>query len=360
MLYLLKKKKPEDLEVIIKADRHFSLEERLITFWEYKEHQDPYGLIERLKEDLEERIRYIDLRKAYSFRPSRLLKTLAFLTLILLALNLIVSPPKNLVSALSPEGNEKAYNEQKNSLLEKKAHLSDNVLEGEGVKKQQVSQEDFNKEKVESFETPKSLEEFLSQWDFDKNNAKSNESQKESQKTEEKKEESTAQKEGNEKSSIGSSNNMPSLGSVASGISPSMEEGSSSQGEKEEGQTAGTENMPAQSQQERMIQAPIPGGKVADKKDASSSLPGTEERNTKLGEKESERKVFSGENVSVPSPQEEEKGKNYLFQAPTLTGERKTVGDSVSVSPQYQEENPVASRILPQEFQDILKIYFSQ
>ncbi|HOJ92617.1 MAG TPA: hypothetical protein PKW23_03000, partial [Dictyoglomaceae bacterium] len=229
MLYLLKKKKPEDLEVIIKADRHFSLEERLITFWEYKEHQDPYGLIERLKEDLEERIRYIDLRKAYSFKPSKLLKTMAFLTLILLALSLIISPPKNLISAFNPTENKRAYNEQKNSLLEKKAHLSDNILEGEGVKKQQVSQEDFNKEKVESFETPKSLEEFLSQWDFDKNNTKFKESQKENQKVEDKKEESTAQKEGTEKSSIGTSN-MPSLGSVASGISPSMEEGSSSQG----------------------------------------------------------------------------------------------------------------------------------
>jgi len=358
-LYFIKKKKPNYYQIILQADKHFSLDEELITFWEYKDYDDPYGLMERLRRRLEEKLSHLDLSKAYKFKPSHLLKILSLIFVFLLMLNLINSKdmPKNIAQIW-----EKKENQERNisRIPEEKLALNDE-LSKKNIPKEKISQEEYDKEKLKEMEKPKSLEEFLSQYNMDKNTLKKENKKAENQKEEKK--EASNKNNNQERGEEGKEQNISNLPSQGAGKSYAYanpyesKDENVSQEEKalnEEGKGSETP-----SNQERTLQTPTESGKEVDKNAKSGNLPGTEERPDKLGQ-ETQRKVFTGEKIYVPPSQSEELGKNYLFQAPTLEGRRLSQDKSLSYNPSYTKEKAVSSRILPLEFQEILKTYFSQ
>lgn len=365
-LYILKKKKPDYYSLILEADKHFNLEERLITFWEYRDYEDSYGLMRKLKKDLEDRLSSIDLTKSYKFRPSNILKLLSLLFLFLLILNLIYSFPKDISKIVELVEDKRQENLRQTSKLlsQEKNKLIDEELLNKNIPKEALSQDEYDKEKIKDLEKPKSLEEFLSQYNFSKNDLKKEMSETNSDLTQKEKEaKSEKSKESQQRGSeTAINNNLTGGAGVNQPFSSQSKRGNLQEERGENELRKDIEGSPSQSISEKMVQSPVLGDSDYSAKDRtkSGSLPGTEERETKLGDKETERKVFSGEKVYVPPTISEEEGKNYLFQAPTLEGRRKLKGENLNFSPIYEREKPVASRILPLEFQEILKIYFSQ
>lgn len=365
-LYLLKRKKPDYYNLILNADRYFDLEERLITFWEYKDYEDSYGLMRKLKKDLEDKLSSIDLTKSYKFKPSNLFKLLSLFFIFLLILNFIYSFPKDIykVVKLVEEKRQENLRQTSKLLSQEKNRLIDEDLLHKNFPKEALSQEEYNKEKIEDLQKPKSLEEFLSQYNFNKNDLKqemlklaSDSTQKEKENTSNKNNE--PQQKGSE---TALSNNITGGAGMNQPFASQSNKGSSQKESVENNISENKGENLSQNLSERMLQTPVLGDSSYRAKDKTNlgSLPGTEERETKLGDKESERKVFAGEKIYVPPTISEEEGKNYLFQAPTLEGRRKLTGGALNLSPIYEKEKPVASRILPLEFQEILKIYFSQ
>lgn len=361
--YLLKRKRPDYYEVIFRTDKHFALEERLITFWEYRDYEDPYGLMRKLKEDLEDKLASIDLSKAYKFQPSNLLKFLSLLFVFLLILNLLYSFPRDTFKGINLVEDKKTENLEKKAKLafQDKNKLLEEDLINKNLTKEPLSQEEIDREKIKDLERPKSLEEFLSQYNLDKSTLKKEEPKSSSNL--EKKEKENSSQENNESRKTSPDvalNNNPTQGAGMNQTLSSQEKKTPQGGESERELSKDLGENLTKAPIERGFQSPVLGDGDYRKKDTSGSLPGTEERETKLGDKETERKVFSGEKIYIPPSLSEEEGKNYLFQAPTLEGRRKLTGSSLSLSPIYEKEKPVASRILPLEFQEILKIYFSQ
>lgn len=352
--------------MILKADKHFALEERLITFWEYKDYEDSYGLMRKLKKDLEDKLSSIDLSKSYKFRPSNLLKVLSLLFIFLFILNFIYSFPKDISKMVKLVEEKRQENLQQTSklLLQEKNKIIDKELLNKSLPKEVLSQEEYNKEKIEDLQKPKSLEEFLSQYNFNKNDLKQEIPKLASDLTQKEKE-NTSNKN-NESQQKGSETAINNNITGGAGINqPFLSQSNKGGFQKENIESSLNENKGeniSQNLSERMIQNPVLGDSNYSAKDRtnSGSLPGTEERETKLGDKETERKVFAGEKIYVPPAISEEEGRNYLFQAPTLEGRRRLTGGPLRLSPIYEKEKPVASRILPLEFQEILKIYFSQ
>jgi len=305
-LYIRLKKKPDHYKIIFRADRHYSLEERLITFWEYKDFNDSYGLINKLKEELEEKLSKIDLSKAYKFKPSKLLKGLLLFFVILLIFNLVYSFPKDIskVINLAHEKN-KEQNQNLQKIVNNKGKMLENDLLNEKLQKEKASEDEFYKEKIGDLQKPKSLEEFLSQYNFDKNTLKnekiktasSNKTQEEKENSENKNKEEKGKE--NKEASIDSSN-LPSLAGKNQASLAQSPKSSGAEREGEENLPKEDSNLSQNSPQERMLQNPIPGEGLPEKTKQTGSLPGTEERETKLGETESQRKVFSGEKIYVP------------------------------------------------------------
>lgn len=320
--------------------------------------------MEKLRKDLQEKLSRIDLSKAYKFKPSKLLKILLILFLFLLLLNLVYSFPKDISKVINNANKESKQEIKSQRITNNKSKIFEDNLLSENLQKEKISQEEYNKERMEDLEKPKSLEEFLSQYNFDKNTLKNDKVKTSSEKPKEEKESGqnkNEERKGSKEASIDSSNLPTSAGknqaSLAQTPKSSLKE---STGEKEEDLIPENNNPPEMSLKDRMLQNPSPGEGLPENTKQTGSLPGTEERETKLGETESQRRVFSGEKIYVPPFLSEKEGKNYLFRAPTLEGRRKTSGSNVSLNPSYEKENPTASRILPKEFQEILKLYFSQ
>jgi len=358
-LYFIKKKKPNYYQIILQTDKYFSLDEELITFWEYKDYYDPYGLMERLRKRLEEKLSKIDLSKAYKFKPSPLLKILFLIFVFLLILNLITSKdmPKSIPHILENKENQ----ESKVSRIPEEKLALNEELSKKNIPKEKISQEEFDKEKLKEMEKPKSLEEFLSQYNLDKNTLKKENNQAEKHKEERK--EASSKNNNQEKGEEGKEQNISNLPFQGAGKSYAYanpyesKEKSTLQDEKALKEDMKGSETP--SNQEGTLPVPTESGKEVDKNAKLGNLPGTEERPDKLGQ-ETQRKVFTGEKIYVPPSQSEELGKNYLFQAPTLEGRRLSQDKSLSFNPSYAKEKAVSSRILPLEFKEILKTYFSQ
>ncbi|MGC8930986.1 MAG: hypothetical protein ACP5K6_05545 [Dictyoglomus sp.] len=292
------------------------------------------------------------------------MKTLLILFLFLLFLNLVYSFPKDISKAINNANKENKQEVKSQRIINNKSKILEDNLSSENLKKERISQEEYNKERIEDLEKPKSLEEFLSQYNFDKNTLKNNKVKTSSEKSNEEKESNLNKNEeqkGSKEASIDSSNLPTSAGRNQAFLDQTSKSSlKEPTGEKEEGSTLENNNPPEMSLKDRMLQNPSPGEGLPENTKQTGSLPGTEERETKLGEAKSQRRVFSGEKIYVPPSLSEKEGKNYLFQAPTLEGRRKASGSNINLNPSYEEENPTASRILPKEFQEILKLYFSQ
>ncbi|MGB9856647.1 MAG: hypothetical protein ACPLKX_00695 [Dictyoglomaceae bacterium] len=361
IFYILVKKKPDLNKVILNSDRYFSLEERLITAWEYKEYKEPYGLMENLIKDIEEKLSDKSLKDSYSFRPSRFLRILTLIMLLLIILNIArsISPLQKKPLLSKRDKLEEEFTQEMKRDYPSKLQVSKKIP-GEKITEERREKEKLLAER----EKDKVLEKLLSEWNFEeeklieelmqKNPTSSQDKNKSSLKL---KEESTSPQEGT----------TPYIQQKNISLDNLYRENTSE--ENPSNQNYGTkedkENLPEMPKEDKVGEGTdINAPSQEPEKDIKSqgSLPGTTERKEKLGKNPTPRLNVNPEKIYVPSQEmDESKKKVYLIEAPALKEKREKAVTSLPFSlPQYKFESSTSPRVIPQDLQEIIKSYFSQ
>ncbi|MCS7201879.1 MAG: hypothetical protein NZ841_03790 [Dictyoglomus sp.] len=337
-LYKYLRKRPNFEKVILNSDIYFNLEERLITFWEYREYNEPYGLIERLVSDIENRLSSKSLRNSYKWKPSKFLLILTILMIILIILNLMNfynSIPKNIVNTEKED-------------IPSKIQVSKNI-QGEKLTEEEREKEKSVAEKRED----KILEKLLSEWNFEeekvieeflqKRITSSEKNISSETKEENKKQEGVVQSYANQKSAfLNETTNKEFQENLG------MENKETGEGLiKEEG----IKDLNINSSY----------NKSEKNQESRGSLPGIEERKEKLGSKPTPRLNVETEKIYVPSQgMDESKKKIYLFEAPSLKEDKNKSITPINPSVTNRGEYATYPRIIPQDLQEIIKSYFSE
>jgi hypothetical protein len=362
LFYILFWKKPDFQKVLLESDKKLNLDERLITIWEYRNYNDPYGLMDKISRDLEEKIKGRSIKDYYHWKPSRLLKLLCVLLIFLIILNFArsISPAKN---NFIVEKNEKKEEIKESNPIEQKIkrelQISKN-LKGEKLTEEKRKQEKSALEK----EKDKNLEKILSEWNFEEEKIME----------EMKKKFSSSSNDKNKKSIFPTEKTPPSLGNTPSeGEISQNKDGEGNKDKIEQKNNLDTQegnkgeeigNSGENSKSNRigdLRNLDIPTEKPKGNEDAQGSLPGTAEREQKLGKKPTPRLNTNPERVIVPSPGiDESKKRVYLIEAPSLKEEKEKSIMSLSSSFQYRAEESTSPRVIPWDLQEIIKSYFSQ
>ncbi|PMQ02121.1 MAG: hypothetical protein CBR30_00220 [Dictyoglomus sp. NZ13-RE01] len=366
-LYLHLYKKPDFERIIYNSDKYFSLEERLITLWEYKDFNDPYGFKEKLVKETEDKISNKSLKESYPFKLSKFSKLLIVITILMLILNSIklLNPPKKDTN-LAFEDKKVTEEKKPNLLLDRKEKPSLKIsknIKGEKITEEKREEEISKLENNKNKEL-KNIEKLLSEWDFE----------------EKKLMEELSKNKKEEGKNSGKNEGQNSRGdnqSLSQSLVPNLQGGSNlrnysstEQGEQKKGNSKGEgiqegENSISEfpkeyKKGERLEFNASPNTSQKDMKN-SGSLPGTAEREQKLGNNPSPRLNVNPEQVQVPSyGMDDSKKKVYLFSAPSLKENKERIESSLSFEASYRYESAVGTRIIPQDYQEIIKSYFSQ
>ncbi|MEN2984055.1 MAG: hypothetical protein ABDH25_03410 [Dictyoglomaceae bacterium] len=344
-LYKYLRKRPNFEKVILNSDIYFNLEERLITFWEYREYNEPYGLIERLVSDIENRLSTKSLKSSYKWKPSKFLLILTILMIILIILNLMNfynSIPKNMVTT-------------------EKENIPSKIQVSKNIQGEKLTEEEREKEKsVAEKREDKILEKLLSEWNFEeekvieeflqKRTTSSEKNTSFETEEENKRQEGVVQSYANQKSTFLSetTNKEFNFDKDISQENLGMENKETGEGlTKEEGI--------------KDLNIDSSYNKSESKQESRGSLPGIEERKEKLGSKPTPRLNVEAEKIYVPSQgMDESKKKIYLFEAPSLKEDKNKSITPINPSVTNRGEYATYPRIIPQDLQEIIKSYFSE
>lgn len=360
-LYKHLRKSPNFEKIILNSDRHFNLEERLITFWEYREYNEPYGLMEKLILELENKLSNRSLKSSYKWKPSKFLIIITILMVMLIVLNIL--------SSYTPIQKTQTIYEKENIEQELSLKLQENpsskIQISKNIPGEKISEEKRDKEKsIAEKEKDKILEKLLSEWDFEEEKLMEEFLQKKT--TSSSNEKNTSLKNQEEKDILqqeGISKNYMDQKSAFS------RENVNKEFKSDEGISQGNLGIESQESREGLTKDEgikdlnIDSSYNKPEKDleAKGSLPGIEERKEKLGSKPTPRLNVEAEKVYVPSQgMDESKKKIYLFEAPSLKEEKNKVITTLNPSIISKNEYPTYPRVIPQDLQEIIKSYFSE
>lgn len=363
LFYILSRKKPNLDRIIISSDRRLSLEERLITAWEYREYREPYGLVENLINDLEKKLTEKSLKDTYIWRPSKFLKILSIIMAFLIILNIArtISPLQK-----KPELSEKQKIEEE-SPSDLKRELRDLQSKLEISKKitgEKMAEENKDKLSAEK-EKDKNLEKLLSEWDFEKEKLLEEVLQQKTSSPSNKNQPSSKPEEKSVPSNEASSPYMEQKNIAPNELlqrEVNPENNSPNDKYELEEKIANLKEMGKENKIGENIDINSPSQEPKKDMESQGSLPGTAEREKMLGSKPTPRLNVEPEKVYVPSQgMDESKKKVYLFSAPSLKENKEKSSFPISSPlPEYKNEAPTSPRVIPQELQEVIKSYFSQ
>ncbi len=359
LMYKYLRKRPNFEKVLLNADKFFNLEESLITLWEYKEYNEPYGIMKKLIYELENKLSNKSLKTSYRWKPSKLLSILTLIMIVLIILNIL-----NSYSSIQKHKTIlKEENIEQESSLKLKENLSSKIQISKNIQGEKITEEKREKEKTSvEKEKDKVLEKLLSEWDFEEEKLIEELLQKKTTSSDEKNSPSKIQEEKNIQQEGFSQNYMDQKNAF-------LRENPNKEFKSDKNISQGNFGMESgelgkgieRDETIKDLNIDSSYNKSEKDKEAKGSLPGIEERKEKLGSKPTPRLNVEAEKVYVPSQGiDESKKKVYLFEAPSIKEEKEKVITPINSPVISKSESPTYPRLIPQDLQEIIKSYFSE